>query len=184
MHFIHESTISDLNVCDALIAYHKQRVEQGTAIPGCAGLNFIDYKLKKSVDVSLPTELQNLVAPSLQSIATAYIEKFPWCNKYARWGIRQNPQVQYYGPNDGYYEWHTERTSAQPHEQNRHIVYMVYLNDVTDAGGTEFHHQNLIVQPVKGKSLIWPADWTHTHRGIPSPTQDKYILTGWFEFLE
>jgi hypothetical protein len=54
----------------------------------------------------------------------------------------------------------------------------------TLSGGTEFLHQELIVQPVKGKSLIWPVDWTHTHRGIPSPTQDKYILTGWFEFLE
>jgi hypothetical protein len=61
---------------------------------------------------------------------------------------------------------------------------MIYLNDVTDGGGTEFYHQNLIFQPVKGKALIWPSDWTYTHRGIPSPTQDKYILTGWFEYLE
>ena len=56
---------------------------------------------------------------------------------------------------------------------------MTYLNDVTDAGGTEFCHQNLIVQPKKGLTLIWPADWTFTHRGVPSPTQEKIITTGW-----
>ncbi len=50
------------------------------------------------------------------------------------------------------------------------------------AGGTEFCHQNLIVQPKKGLTLIWPADWTFTHRGVPSPTQEKIITTGWFNF--
>ena len=28
-------------------------------------------------------------------------------------------------------------------------------------------------------TLIWPADWTFTHRGVPSPTQEKIITTGW-----
>ncbi len=59
---------------------------------------------------------------------------------------------------------------------------MTYLNDVEDGGGTEFYHQNLIVKPRKGKTLIWPADWTHTHRGVTSPTQEKYVITGWFNY--
>ena len=31
--------------------------------------------------------------------------------------------------------------------------------------------QGATIQPVKGLTLIWPADWTFTHRGVPSPTQ-------------
>jgi len=27
--------------------------------------------------------------------------------------------------------------------------------------------------------LIWPADWTHTHRGIVAPNEEKIIATGW-----
>jgi hypothetical protein len=64
----------------------------------------------------------------------------------------------------------------------RHLVFMTYLNDVTDAGGTEFLYQGITVQPRKGLTLIWPADWTHHHRGVVSPTQEKYIITGWFSF--
>jgi len=60
---------------------------------------------------------------------------------------------------------------------------MTYLNDVTDEGGTEFFHQKLKVSPEKGLTLIWPVDWTHLHRGVPSPTQEKYIITGWFSFI-
>jgi len=31
-------------------------------------------------------------------------------------------------------------------------------------------------------TLIWPTDWTFTHRGVPSLTEEKYIVTGWFNF--
>jgi hypothetical protein len=41
---------------------------------------------------------------------------------------------------------------------------MTYLNDVDDGGGTEFFHQRLVVQPRKGLTLVWPADWTFMHR--------------------
>ena len=61
---------------------------------------------------------------------------------------------------------------------------MMYLNDVTDNGETEFLHQNLKIIPEKGKLVIWPSDWTHTHRGITSTTQEKYIITGWFNFCD
>jgi hypothetical protein len=59
---------------------------------------------------------------------------------------------------------------------------MTYLNDVNDGGETHFYHQELKVQPRKGLTLIWPADWTYTHRGIASPTEDKYIVTGWYSY--
>ena len=32
-------------------------------------------------------------------------------------------------------------------------------------------------------TLIWPCDWTHVHRGVTSPTQTKYIATGWYTYL-
>ena len=44
------------------------------------------------------------------------------------------------------------------------LVFMTYLNTVTDLGGTAFKYQNLEVQAEKGLTLIWPSDWTHTHK--------------------
>ena len=55
---------------------------------------------------------------------------------------------------------------------------MTYLNTVKN-GGTEFYYQKLKVDAVKGLTLIWPSDWTHTHKGVISKKQKKYILTGW-----
>ena len=90
-------------------------------------------------------------------------------------------QIQRYKPGGGYKIWHFER--GNPGTITRYLVYMTYLNTVTDYGGTAFKYQNLEVQAEKGLTLIWPAEWTHTHKGIVSPTQEKYILTGWFNYV-
>ena len=57
---------------------------------------------------------------------------------------------------------------------------MTYLNNVSDEGETEFLYQQVKHKPEIGKTLIWPSDFTHYHRGIPSQSQEKYIITGWF----
>lgn len=58
-------------------------------------------------------------------------------------------------------------------------MFTTYVNDVTDGGGTEFHYQRIVTAAVKGKTVIFPAALTHLHRGVMSPTQHKYLLTGW-----
>jgi hypothetical protein len=91
----------------------------------------------------------------------------------------------YYGkiqktiPGGGYHIWHAEREDLQT--SSRALAFMLYLNDVEEGGETEFLYQKMRVKPTKGTILIWPADWTHTHRGNPPLSGDKYIYTGWME---
>ena len=59
---------------------------------------------------------------------------------------------------------------------------MFYLNNVYDEGYTEFPNQEKKFQPREGDCLIWPAYFTHTHKGIVSKTETKYIVTGWFSY--
>ena len=59
---------------------------------------------------------------------------------------------------------------------------MLYLNDVKEGGETEFLYQHKRYQPKEGTLLIFPAGFTHTHRGNPPISNDKYIVTGWLEF--
>jgi hypothetical protein len=58
---------------------------------------------------------------------------------------------------------------------------MIYLNDMPDGEAeTEFFHQRRRIKPTAGTVVIWPAGFTHTHKGNTVLTQDKYILTGWY----
>ena len=45
-----------------------------------------------------------------------------------------------------------------------------------------FKYQKLTTPAKKGLTVIWPTDFTHTHRGIISQ-HEKYIITGWFHHL-
>ena len=61
---------------------------------------------------------------------------------------------------------------------------MTYLNDVSEGGPTDFDHFGIEVQPKKGLTLIWPAEWTHAHKGNVVTWGSKYIITGWMKFPE
>ena len=59
---------------------------------------------------------------------------------------------------------------------------MTYLNDVENDGETEFLHYGLKIKPESGKTIIWPAEWTHAHAGEILKVETKYIITGWLCF--
>lgn len=90
--------------------------------------------------------------------------------------------LQHYAPGKHYSVWHCENNGIRPYN-TRHLAFMTYLNTVENGGETEFLYQNKKVSPVCGKTLVWPAYFTHTHRGIPAET-DKYIVTGWFRYFD
>jgi hypothetical protein len=178
--FIHQQFLKDVSICDRLIQAHKDYPDKWQGRTG-GGL---DVTQKDSTDSLLENPLYLEYALQLQDVVDEYIKLYPECNMYNPWTIVEGVNIQHYRPNGGYKAWHCERGSIKPYEAARHLVFMTYLNDVTDAGGTEFSAQKLTINAEKGKTVIWPADWTHTHRGIVSPTQDKYIVTGWFSFIK
>lgn len=90
-------------------------------------------------------------------------------------------KIQKTNPGQGYHAWHCEQGNVEP---NRCLVWAIYLNDIEEAGETEFLYQKLRIPPKKNTALIWPAAYTHTHRGnVVHGKKSKYIITGWF-YLE
>ena len=83
-------------------------------------------------------------------------------------------------PGEGYHNWHTEHDRIG--SRNRLMAFMVYLNDVEEGGETEFLYQKCRFKPKRNTLLIWPANYTHVHRGNPPLSNDKFILTGWVEY--
>jgi len=79
---------------------------------------------------------------------------------------------------EGYHTWHYEKSSAST--MDRMMAYMTYLEVPKRGGETEFLHQSLRIDPVVGRTLIWPAGFTHMHRGNPPLDGEKMYITGWF----
>jgi hypothetical protein len=86
-------------------------------------------------------------------------------------------------PRGGYHVWHCEAEDRDSME--RVLTWMIYLNDIPEGEGeTEFLWQGIRVKPKAGTCVIWPAQFTHPHRGNPVYSCDKYIATGWYTYTD
>jgi hypothetical protein len=90
-------------------------------------------------------------------------------------------KLQMTPPRGGYHIWHCEQDGK--FSADRVLAWTLYLNDIPDGEGeTEFLWQGVRVKPRAGTLCIFPAAFTHTHRGNPVYSCDKYIATGWYCF--
>jgi hypothetical protein len=92
-----------------------------------------------------------------------------------------NMKMQKTTSGGGYHVWHGEQGNGE--QAGRSLVYMLYLNTLPPEanGETEFLYQQRRINPVENTMVLWPAAFTHAHRGNPVYGENaKYIVTGWF----
>ena len=145
----------------------------------------IDVEFKKCTQLEVipfPQEL-SFYNVHLQHTLNHYIKKYEWADHVNAYKVMENMSIHHYKPGEGFYKWHTENTGYS-YNLNRHLVFMTYLNDVENAGTEFYYFPDLNIQAKKGLTLIWPAGWTHTHRGVISDIDEKHIITGWFNFYD
>lgn len=65
---------------------------------------------------------------------------------------------------------------------NRYLVFLWYLNDVPEGGGTHFPELDITVQAKAGRLVIFPPYWMYQHIGQAPISNDKYILSTYFLF--
>lgn len=107
-----------------------------------------------------------------------------YCEEHPAYGmvpcISRIMKVQKTKPKGGFHRWHCEQGYSD-HADLRTLTWTLYLNDIPEGEGeTEFIELGLKVQPKKSMISLFPASWTHTHRGNPVYTTTKYIATGWY----
>lgn len=183
--FIGAWFLEDLTICDDLIEYFENCPHRYTGYVFRGGQSIIDPSHKDSEDLTCDfnEHITQRYINQLHQVLELYKIKYSRADCVGRFGL-ESVNLQKYQPGGGYKVWHTERSDGQPPAVYRHLVFMTYLNTIQDQGQTDFLYQKVQIRPQKGLTLIWPSDWTHTHKSIPSETQIKYIATGWYTFLE
>jgi hypothetical protein len=118
----------------------------------------------------------------LQNCFDDYVEEYDILKDY---DIRcTSVKLQKTMPGGGYHVWHSEQ-NGKGDMSGRALVYIAYLNtlDHNGCGETEFLYQRLRIPPKENTLVIWPAGFTHPHRGnVVHGNTSKYIITGWFHY--
>tara|TARA_B100000131_G_scaffold174471_1_gene168564 strand:+ start:982 stop:1560 length:579 start_codon:yes stop_codon:yes gene_type:complete len=149
----------------------------------------VDLKYKSSWDVpyektifSNKTFIDLMICDALGKCTSNYRESYPGIDNLNPWDVSDHYNIQKYNPGDGFFSLHCENGGGKT--ISRVLAWMIYLNTVTDKGGTYFSCYNKTLKAKEGRLVIWPAYFTHHHKGVVSKTQTKYIATGWYEFVD
>jgi len=185
--FIGSWFIEPLSISDKIINYFELNIPKQRK--GTAGSR-INTDIKDTTDISI--EPKDLLLPGneifndyfnlLFECHKDYISQWPFLNSVNSLYEIGNFNVQKYNQGQHFKKIHSERGNLGT--LHRVFAFMTYLNNVEEGGSTYFSHYDLEIIPKKGLTLIWPAEWTHAHRGNIITKGEKYIITGWINFAQ
>ena len=184
-HFIGSWNIENDTLCKEIINLFEGN--KNLQKQGVTGLGK-DTTIKKTTDITVnPNDLNDIKFKCLNN----YINELYKCfiDYQSQWPFIKNTiqsvhigpfNLQRYLPGDHFSKIHSERLSIET--SHRVFAWMTYLNNVDDGATTNFSHYDIKIKPEIGKTLIWPAEWTHAHSGEILNSGVKYIVTGWMHF--
>ena len=184
-HFIGAWNIENDDLCREIINFFEENKNlQRDGVTG-SGKN---QEIKKTTDIVVnPNDLKypkfnclNKYIKHLYMNFKDYQNQWPFIKNLVKEMHIGKFNIQRYTPGGHFAKVHTERSSIA--SSHRLFAWMTYLNNVDDGGTTNFSHYDIEIEPETGKTLIWPAEWTHAHNGKILNSGVKYIITGWLHF--
>ena len=142
----------------------------------------------------LHTEKDKTIISSNDFILAGFVDQLLKCfndykkqysilnNGINKYDLNNDIKIQRTVPGEGYHVWHCEASSLA--QSRRILLVFMYLNTCEEGGETEFLYQHKRIKAKAGTIVIAPASWTHTHRGNPPLSGEKYMINGWIEFKE
>ena len=152
--FINVIPLDDISLCDDLVAlFHKNKSHhsQGQVLDNGVKETIENKEIKDSTDLSILWEES---------------ERITTIKKYQEELIEQ---VRKYG-----YEYEIIQNLKMDFTESFNIQFYK-----PKGGYRSWHFERN--HNTKGDTVIWPAEWTHTHKSQISKTHEKYIATGWLE---
>jgi len=137
-----------------------------------------DHQLYLEVcDTYIAAQVNAVIGAGFEMYAKEYSGIIDSSDPISSWTCK----LQRTDPGGGYHVWHCEDGAFI--YRDRVLTWMIYLNDIPyeNGGATDFLHQKCSFQPTQGTLVLWPATYTHMHRGsFLTGEKSKYIATGWF----
>ncbi len=168
------------HLCNEIISFFEcsQLKLEGRVIDA-SGNHVVNTKAKISMDLDLSGEagmgsdvdheLYRLVGRAFNT----YVDMFGVLKAFSVYDTGYF--MTRYLKGEGFYDWHID--AGNDATINRLFSCLIYLNTVKEGGETEFFYQKVSVKPTKGRLILFPAAWTHLHKGSVPVSEDKYILT-------
>ena len=157
--YIKDNFLTD-DECDQIISTYKPKVD-----------GYVDYTGYNSFFIT-----ENIPhIDKIISITGEYVKKFPEIQQTPNQWRMGDLRFQWWEPGKSFSNFHCEHTLDNA---RRVAGFQVYLS--SHNCGTEFYTGE-VIKSVKGRAVIFPAFWTHLHRGQVCPDNlDRYMIIGYY----
>ena len=166
--------------CDEIINYIEYLEENNLLYYDKESLHRQDNKtvgINNGFGLDIPTtsRISRIILPKYKPCIDDYVQRFSVLDgsKFLVYDVK----LKKVPSGGGFHSWHYENGSMI--SASRMFVIQLYLNDGFGGGETEFLYQNLREEAVAGDVVIFPAGYTHVHRGNPPIGGTKYTATSW-----
>ena len=180
---IFPNAIND-DLCSAFIKWFNFVSEQGITRPsmqesGAPGTERDDESIRIPAGLNqncFPMGLANPLWQNISECYNIYYDAYNIDRPMASYSFKAHRVL----PTGGYHQWHHEHWFTDPY---RILAWHLTLEAPKSGGETEFLFQSMRIEQKAKQLVIWPAAFTHKHRGNPPLEGQKTYLTGWFELL-
>lgn len=119
-------------------------------------------------------------ASKLNYMFEEYVKQYPEAGKTGPTWSLTTMRFKHFKPGQSFDNWHSENNMTFPY---RVLALQIYLSDHNC--GTEFSGYNKTIMSKKGRATLFPAYFTHTHKGHICPEKkDRYIITGYVNYIK
>ena len=165
--------------CKELVSYidklenNSVLIDEGEKTKG----NIEHLTLNMSFDYDLPawSWIGDNINGNMQKCIDHYLKEFKPLGKNRF--LINDFKIKKIPAGGGFHNWHFEDNNIQ--NTNRYFVVQIYLNEEFEGGETEYLYFNKRIKPKRGRLIIFPCAFTHTHRGNPPIGGTKYIASTW-----
>ena len=172
-----------IEVCNRFIEWYDLIESSGIATPAMKDDPQMTKDFREDTVIQVPGGLTNQMFPNDDKFEHFWpVIKHCYEDYKERYKITvpvkaNNFKIHSVLPTQGYHAWHCEHSAYSP---DRSMAWMVCLQPAEEGGETEFLFQSKRIKLDVGSLLIWPAGYTHKHRGNPPLKGRKIYITGWF----
>jgi hypothetical protein len=156
-----------------------------------------DFRIKVSTDWNLNVEANSPSEKELEfdrrifeqiwKVINLYKETFPTLRHADSFDYCMvsdtGYQVQKYKQNSGFYNEHIDGAPWLGGSETRTLGLILYLNTVSEGGGTNFPFHQTTVDAVAGRVALFPSYWTHPHEGLMPLSSDKWIVSSFIRCI-
>lgn len=172
--------VFDQKQCDEIIDSIEHFDHRKLLFHNDESLHHMDHKtINLSMHYQFPawSLFGELYLPTLKPVIDNYLKRFSVLD--SKNFIFYDVKLKKIVPGAGFHNWHFENGGIM--QAARLLVVQTYFNTIDEGGETEFLYLNKRIKAKRGRTIIFPTAYTHTHRGN-SPIGEgniKYIGTTW-----